>query len=156
MRKAILFKPLCALLLLAGTAGSAAAAPGSQTGSQPPGEGLTGRDLPAVLAALASQQVTRRLGDGCWVRFYEDAHFRGRSITVVGPVDLARLNVRGSTLSDWDSAVVGPQATITAYAMEGFRKPAVTIGPGQRAADLQKGQRGAQGEIRSANVDCVA
>lgn len=156
MGRSILFKRLCALFLLAGTAGSAVAAPVEPTSSQSREESLTGRDLPAVLAALASQQITRRLGDGCWVRFYEDAHFRGRSITVVGPVDLARLNVRGSSLSDWDSAVVGPQATITTYAREGFRNPSLTIGPGQRAADLQEGQRGARGEIRSANVDCVA
>lgn len=147
---------LCTLLLLAGLAGAATAAPAGDDGPQASDPRVTARDLPAVLAALAAQQTTRRIGDGCWVRFYEDAHFRGRSITVVGPVDLARLNVGGSTWADWDSAVVGPQATVTMFSKEGFRSPSGTLGPGQRAADLQKDRGGRQDLVRSANVDCVA
>lgn len=153
MRSPFHCKSLCALLLLAGAAGVGAA----NTGAAPdPDPRLTGRDLPAVLAALASQQVTRRIGDGCWVRFYEDAHFRGRSITLVGPVDLARLNVGGLRWADWDSAVVGPQAAVTTFSQEGFRNPSATLGPGQRAPDLEKWHNAPRDQVRSANVDCVA
>lgn len=156
MRRLHFRKPLCALLLLAGAAGLGAAPPEGRNASQAPGERLTGRDLPAVLAALASQQVTRRLGDGCWVRFYEDAGFRGRSITLVGPVDLSRLNVGGLTWGDWDSAVVGPQATVTTFSKEGFKDPSVTLGPGQRTPDLEKWHGAPRDRVRSANLDCVA
>lgn len=156
MRRLSLYKSLCTLSLLAGAAGAAYAAPAGLGGPQSPDQHLSGRDLPAVLAGLASQQTTRRLGDGCWVRFYADRDFRGRSVTVVGPVDLARLDVGGSTWGDWDSAVVGPQATVTTFGQEGYRNPSATMRPGQRAPDLQRGREGPLAQFRSAKVDCVA
>lgn len=143
------------MLVLSGAA-AASAVPGDAAGSGSGAQHLTGRDLPAVLAGLASQQVTRRLGDGCWARFYESPNFRGRSITVVGPVDLARLDIGGSRWGDWNSAVVGPQASVTTFDKQGFRDPTMTIGPGRQVPDLRPDRDDRLAQLRSAHVDCVA
>lgn len=156
MRTLLPHTPLCTLVLLAGMATAAHGAAASTMDAPGQEQRPNAHGLPGVVAALSAQQITGRLGDGCWVRFYTDARFRGRGITLVGPVDLARLDIAGSRLADWSSAVVGPQATVTVFDQPGFRDPALTIGPGRRVPDLQAAvRRGSLAQARSINVDCV-
>lgn len=120
-----------------------------------PAAAQQGSGLPAVLAGLTSQHVTDDLGNGCWVRFYDGQDFRGRSITLAGPVDLARIQLPGRPWTEWDSAIVGPQATVTTYDDKNFRERTARLARGERVADLRQDKLGWHEQVRSARVDCV-
>lgn len=123
--------------------------------SVPPDRPQAQRSLPEVLAGLTSQQVTQRVGDGCWVRLYDERDFRGSTVTIVGPVDLARLQVGRLQWRDWDSAIIGPQANLTTYDNSQYRQVTARLGPGRQVADLRNTELGPFEQIRSLNLDCV-
>lgn len=146
-----LFARAMGVILLLGGFGHAAlaesAAPPQRTSSQ--------RDLPDVLAALTSQQLTQRVGNGCWVRLYEDKDFRGASVTIVGPMDLARLQVGRLQWRDWDSAIIGPQANLTTFDNSRYRQVTARLGPSRHVSDLRNTELGPFEQIRSMSLDCV-
>lgn len=115
----------------------------------------TQSQLPPVLAALSSQFLTRALGDGCWVRFYDDPAFRGRTVTLSGPTALERVQLQGRAWGDWDSVIVGPQAKLTVFDNRNFRDRIARLAPSERVSDLGAEKLGWREEIRSARVECM-
>jgi|SRR5687768_5147476 hypothetical protein len=101
--------------------------------------------LPAGAADLNPPQLDPKYGEGCWVRFFSEPGFEeplGRlagalyinSITgpgLIGQMDEEEFFRRAR------SAIVGPEARLTAYAERGFRKEAFTLEPGREVKDLR-------------------
>lgn len=102
--------------------------------------------LPAGAADLNPPQLDPKYGEGCWVRFFNEPSFKeplGRlagalyinSITgpgLIGQMDEEEFFRRAR------SAIVGPEARLTAYAERGFRKEAFTLEPGREVKDLRE------------------
>ena len=132
-----------------GTAGSTTSGTAANQRSNP--------TLPvtAVLVLLpAAQGADPNLGNGCWVRFYDNQNFRGESLTLVGPVDMANMDAPGDAWQDWDSAIVGPKARVTTYDNENFNDRTATLSPGARIPDLRDRKLGWFEEVKSARVSC--
>lgn len=104
-----------------------------------------------VPARMASDQ---RLGDGCWVRFYDDKQYRGDALTLVGPVDMPKMEMPGNVWMDWDSAVVGPRAKVITYDNENFRDRTAQLAASQSYPDLRDKKLGWFEEVKSARVTC--
>ncbi|MCU0760079.1 MAG: hypothetical protein MUF07_12900 [Steroidobacteraceae bacterium] len=108
--------------------------------------------VPVELSARSEQ-----VADGCWVRLYSGDDFQGRVMTVVGPANLAEVrSPYGTGLNNWESAVVGPNATVTTYDDENFRARSATLRPGQRYAELDDSKLGLFEDIESMRVSCAA
>lgn len=108
----------------------------------------------AVLVLLPSAQAqSNRLADGCWVRFFDDKDFKGDTLTLAGPVDLPKMEL-GNVWRDWDSAVVGPKATVRTYDNENFTDRTATLRAGQSIPDLRDQKLGWFEEVKSARVAC--
>lgn len=108
----------------------------------------------AVLVLLPNAQAQgTQLANGCWVRFYDDKGFQGDSLTLAGPVDLPRMEL-GNAWRDWDSAIVGPKATVRTYDNEQFRDRTAVLQAGQSIGDLGDRKLGWFDEVKSARVAC--
>ena len=127
-----------------------APATGQDATSQAGGTG-TASVLLLVPARMASDQ---RLGDGCWVRFFDDKQFRGDALTLVGPVDMPKMEMPGNVWMDWDSAVVGPRAHVTTYDNENFRDRTSELAASKSYPDLRDKKLGWFEEVKSARVAC--
>lgn len=109
----------------------------------------------AVLVLLPAKEATDpNMAKGCWVRFHSDENFRGQSLTLVGPVDMPNMDAPGAVWQNWESAVVGPRATVTTYDNENFSDRTSTLNAGQRLADLGDNKLGWFEEVKSARVAC--
>lgn len=150
------------MMLLAGVA--AAVPAGAQAGSGTPGgQAPESRaaavangesDLPSVIIVPRGQPSDDRVGNGCWVRFYNDKAYRGRSLTLVGPVQMPKIHVPGGLWVDWSSAIVGPKATVTLYDLEQFKNRSGVLRPGQRVSDLSDQKLGLFEDIHSVKIAC--
>lgn len=119
--------------------------------------GADGVATGAVLVLLPTVQASdERLGNGCWVRFYDGNNYKGSTLTLVGPVDMPKMDVPGPVWRDWDSAIVGPKATVTTYDNENFNDRTATLRAGQHLADLRDRKLGWFDEVKSARVACGA
>ena len=99
----------------------------------------------------------QNLGNGCWARLYDSDNFQGDQLSLVGPVDMPTM--RTAFGKDWggefDSAIVGPNATVTVYDNENYRDKAATFKPNQRIADLGDEKLGWFQDIRSLKIACA-
>lgn len=99
--------------------------------------------------------MDERLANGCWARLYTDENFRGEVLSVVGPVDIANASVGGF---EWgrrfNSIVVGPKATLTAYDNDNYQQRTATFRSAQRVQDLDE-KMGFFENIRSLRVVCA-
>ncbi len=139
----------------AGASTSAAASGKSGKDMKSDAGGKVDPVLGAVLVVLPMAQAgDDRLGDGCWVRFYDHRNFAGSNLTLVGPVDMPNMTVPGAVWRDWDSAMIGPKARVTTYDNEGFRDRTASLAPGQQIPDLHDKKLGWFDEIHSARVTC--
>ncbi|HYD76495.1 beta/gamma crystallin domain-containing protein [Ramlibacter sp.] len=119
------------------------------------GSGATQAAPAAVLVLLPAEQAQgQRLADGCWVRFFDDKGFKGDTLTLAGPVDLPRMEL-GDAWRDWDSAVVGPKATVRTFDNENFRDRTAVLDAGQSIPDLGDRKLGWFEEVKSARVSCA-
>lgn len=141
--------------------GSAGVAPGSRKDSrhedkQASASPASPQGAPAaVLVLLPTDQAEgQRLADGCWVRFFDDKGFKGDTLTLAGPVDLPRMEL-GDAWRDWDSAVVGPKATVRTFDNENFRDRSAVLNAGQSITDLGDRKLGWFEEVKSARVSCA-
>lgn len=76
-------------------------------------------------------------------------------LSVVGPVDIANARVGGFHWGRrFDSIVVGPKATVTAYDNENYEQRTATFRPGQRVPELDE-KMGFVENIRSLRVSCA-
>jgi hypothetical protein len=157
------------LLLLAWAAvlpAVAQAAAGAQTGpgsssrqgaeARAPAVSNGDSDLPSVIVVPQGHQPDERLGNGCWVRFYTDKAYRGRTLTLVGPVQMPKIHVPGGLWVDWSSAIVGPKATVTLYDLEQFKNNSGVLRAGQRVSDLRDKKLGLFEDIHSVKIECKA
>jgi hypothetical protein len=107
------------------------------------------------LVLLPSDQATDTLGNGCWVRFYDDKNFKGDELTVVGPVELANMKFHHRfTWGGPDSLIAGPKAKVLIYDSEAFKDRSGTINPGEQVANLGDKTRGLFEDIQSAKIAC--
>lgn len=127
-------------------AGTPSVAPPPVTGGGP--------DLPSVIVVPHRFEPDARLARGCWVRFFDDKAYRGRSLSLVGPVEMPKIHVPGGLWVNWSSAVVGPKATVTAYDYEQFKNRSAVLRAGQRIPDLKKGPLGLFEDIHSLRIAC--
>lgn len=112
--------------------------------------------LDAVLVLMpAAQGSSESLGNGCWVRFYDGENYRGASLTLVGPIDMPKMDVPGPAWREWDSAVVGPKARVVTYDNENYRDRTATLAAGQHYPKLDDSKLGWFEEIHSARVSCT-
>lgn len=112
-------------------------------------------ETPAALLVLlpAAQAQGTQLANGCWVRFFDDKGFQGDTLTLAGPVDIPRMEL-GNAWRDWDSAIVGPKATVRTYDNENFRDRTAVLQAGRSIRDLQEDKLGWFDEVKSARVAC--
>ena len=112
--------------------------------------------LDAVLVLMpAAQGSSESLGNGCWVRFYDGENYRGASLTLVGPIDMPKMDVPGPAWREWDSAVVGPKARVVTYDNENYKDRTATLTAGQHIPNLEGAKLGWFEEIHSARVSCA-
>jgi hypothetical protein len=98
---------------------------------------------------------SQQFSNGCWVQLYSGDNFEGRAMTVVGPANIADVrSPYGTGLNNWESAVVGPNATVTTYDDQDFRARTATLRAGQRYAELDDSKLGLFEDIESMRVTC--
>ena len=142
---------------------SAVAAPGDLEVNKPyrvgepvaPAPYATDSRLDGILVLMPSAQGSSEgLGNGCWVRFYDGENFRGQMLTLVGPVELPRMDVAKPAWREWDSAVVGPKARVVTYDKEDYGDRTATLTAGQRIPSLRDAHLGWFEDIHSVRVSC--
>ena len=128
--------------------GSESAKKNQQKGAQ--------QSVPAVVLLVPAELYARNeaLAKGCWVRLYEGKNFGGNQLAVFGPADLP--DVESNTpVWGFDSAIVGPKATVTTYDEEDYQDRNATLNPGQRITDLGDKKLGFFQDIESLKVSCA-
>ena len=149
---------VCALALGAAHAQNSGGSQGNAGASKQAATSTTPKQqtpATAVLLLVPVNMAGDNLANGCWVRFYDGADYRGASLTLAGPVDMPKMDVPGAAWKDWDSAVVGPKATVVTYDNENFRDRTATLHAGQSVADLHDNKLGWMEDVKSAKVSCV-
>lgn len=138
--------------------GSSAGTTGSRAGAvpdvPPPPVTSGGPDLPSVIVVPHDHRHDEKMAGGCWVRFYNDKSYRGRSLTLAGPVEMPKIHVPGGLWVKWSSVIVGPAATVTTYDYEQFKNPTAVLRPGQRIPDLRDKKLGLFEDIHSLRMAC--
>ena len=109
---------------------------------------------PRTLVLPGDVPIDDKLARGCWVRLYDGLDFKGRELVLVGPLALPRLDAVGAHWRDWDSAVAGPRAVLSAYTGAGFEGHTAAVQPGERVNDMSL-RIGRREDIESLRVDCV-
>jgi hypothetical protein len=111
----------------------------------------------AVMLVPMTIVADEGLNDGCWARVYENPDFGGSSLTLVGPVDVPRLD--RTVAGDWngaDSLVAGSKASVTVYDEEGFRERSALVRPAEHVANLKSLTGGVLEKAGSLKVTCTA
>jgi hypothetical protein len=90
-----------------------------------------GLDLPSVIVVPRNHVHDENLGNGCWVRLFNDKFYRGRSLTLVGP-----------------------SATVTTFDYEYLKNRTAVLHPVQRIPDLRDRELGLFEDIHSVRIRC--
>lgn len=155
---ATLVAALAALPAASSAQGSSGGSTDSRSGAvpsvPPPPVTSGGPDLPSVIIVPHDHRHDEQMANGCWVRFYNDKSYRGRSLTLAGPVEMAKIHVPGGLWVKWSSAIVGPAATVTTYDFEQFKNATAVLRPGQRVPDLRDRKLGLFEDIHSLRMAC--
>lgn len=149
-----------------GTAGASGANTAAAEGSADASATASARNSAGSASVQAGEPIwllipvelssrSQQFANGCWVQLYSGDNFQGRAMTVVGPANLAEVrSPYGTGLNNWESAVVGPNATVTTYDDENFRARDATLRAGQRYAELDDSKLGLFEDIESMRVTC--
>ena len=119
-----------------------------------------GLAAPALAIDTNPSYLDPEYGEGCWVRFFEDANFErplgriGRSTYInslaapglIGEMQIPEFFRRASSL------VVGPEARLIAYGEPGFRKEVLNFEARREVPDLQA--VGFPERVASLKIDC--
>jgi hypothetical protein len=105
-----------------------------------------GISLPAGAVDPSPTHIDPRAGEGCWVRFFDEAGFGPPAGLVSGGLYISSIAGPGMIGEQSDRAflrtarslVVGPEATLIAYAEPGFRKEILSLEPGRKVKDLRE------------------
>jgi hypothetical protein len=123
----------------------------SRPGAQARGAG----DVSWLIMPSNLQAQSDNMTKGCWVRLYAGENFEGRYVTIVGPSEVRELrSPYGTGLTKWDSAIVGPNATVTTYDGANFDDRNATLRPGQRYPELDDSKLGLFQDIESVRITC--
>jgi hypothetical protein len=121
--------------------------------------GKAGADtgMPVLVLVPMVFATDEKLANGCWARLYDKQNFAGNVLVLVGPVDIANTrpaSVTGLELGrNYDSVVVGSNATLAVWGDENYRDKTATFKAGQRVADLDR-KMGTFEEIKSLKITC--
>lgn len=110
---------------------------------------------PAIIIGPAAFSHGDRFAQGCWVRLYDKAQFKGAVLALAGPVEIAKDRL-GSDFEwghKYDSIVVGPAAMLTIYDAEDFKQRTATFKPGRRIENVNA-TLGTFENIRSLRIAC--
>ncbi len=95
------------------------------------------------------------MAGGCWVRFYDEAGYRGDQATLVGPLDVPDVAERtGKPWRDWNSAVVGPMARVSTYDTASLQEGPAVLNPRERVAYMAREKTGIVEDVESVRVRC--
>lgn len=112
-------------------------------------------DVVWFVVPVALENQSSQASNGCWVKLYSGDNFEGRHVMIVGPTGIRELrSPYGTGLNNWESAVVGPNATVTTFDDEGFRARNATLRGGQRYPDMSDSKLGLFEDIESIKVAC--
>ena len=93
---------------------------------------------------------------GCWARIYKEEAFKGDSLTLIGPAEVA--DVATDWGFSWDpqfkSIAIGPTATFTVFDNRNFRDRTATFSGGRKLPDLDE-HMGVFRTIRSMKLSCT-
>ena len=106
-----------------------------------------------VLMPVAIYPRGEQIANGCWVRLYEGNNFEGRQLTVIGPADLPNVEENVAVFG-FDSAMVGPKASVTAYDGENYEDRTAKLEAGKKYPDLGDTKLGLFEDIESMRVSC--
>lgn len=124
---------------------AAAAQPQQPAAASTGPSGSTIDVAPAVAPLLLLDPTELRgkptLARGCWVWIFPETNYQGKdSIAIAGPAEIQSLHTPAGL--DWhskaESLIVGPQASLTVYEVQGFRGKERTFPPGFEVQQLRK------------------
>lgn len=128
----------------------------SQSGAEKKQTAKSGNHPVVVLVPVVYAADTT-LADGCWARLYDSQNFKGNMLTLVGPVDVPRTrptSVTGYEFgTNYDSVMVGPNATLRVWDGSNYGDQAATFTSGQNIADTST-RMGEFEDIESLKVSC--
>lgn len=123
------------------------------------GRDQSGATVPFITVLVPVAMETRAdtgLANGCWAKLYGENGFRGDSLTLVGPVDMA--DMRGPFGVQWDDKVssikAGPNATVTIYDDTNYRDKAATVRPREQVQEISE-KMGFFEDVESLKVTCA-
>jgi hypothetical protein len=93
---------------------------------------------------------------GCWVKLYDKKDYKGDSLLLVGPINLAQMI--GPFGFNWENKVrsleTGPKANVTIYDNRNFRDQDKFVDPNAKISDMSK-KMGFLDDIRSMMLSCI-
>ncbi|ARO88619.1 hypothetical protein EBAPG3_013045 [Nitrosospira lacus] len=93
---------------------------------------------------------------GCWVKLYDKKDYKGDSLLLVGPVNLAQM--MGPFGFNWENKIrsleTGPRANVTIYDNRNFRDQDKFVDPNAKIPDMSK-KMGFFDDIRSMMLSCI-
>ncbi len=125
----------------------------SQAGTK---EGQKTVEVPVII--MVPVQVSNDLArdKGCWVKLYNEEGFRGDSLMLVGPINLAQMI--GPFGFNWEDKVrsveTGPKANLTIYDNRNFRDQDNFISASKKVPDMSK-KMGFLDNFRSMMLSCT-
>ena len=95
---------------------------------------------PLVMLDPTELRAKPTLARGCWVWMFPDKNYKGSdNIAIAGPAEVTSLHTPAGL--DWhskaESLIVGPQASLTVYEVQGFRGQERTFPPGFKVTRLR-------------------
>ena len=104
----------------------------------------------------AADMESRLIDKNCWIEVFEDSNYDSNDphVKLQGPHEYATLNNLNG--ADWnndvESVIVGPGATVRAYAERDFQGREIAFTSGQRVPDLSG--RGLSNDLESMKITC--
>ena len=112
-------------------------------------------DPNAPVVVLAGLGTADQLKAGCWATFFDERHFNGGSVTLIGPAELHTLDKESARQlrRDMRSMITGPRANLVLYEKQFLSSRSVGFQPGTREATLVE-KLGFGGRIQSMQLRC--
>ena len=112
-------------------------------------------DPNAPVVVLSGLGTTEQLKSGCWASFFDERHFNGGSVTLIGPAELTTLDKESARQlrRDMRSMITGPRATLVLYEKQFLSARSVGFQPDSREPGLVE-KLGFGGRIESMQLRC--
>lgn len=112
-------------------------------------------DPNAPVVVLSGPGTAAELKSGCWAIFFDERHFNGGSVTLIGPAELITLDKESARQlrRDMRSMITGPRANLVLYEKQFLSARSVGFQPGTREATLVE-KLGFGGRVESMQLRC--